>query len=314
MRIGWRQFIKSKFQSKSKYSAVGISLAVDTACFCALKPSEGGTAVELYHEAPIGSWPQALASWVSDNKIGNAYCGVAIASQLHSIFQIEKPSVKPAEIHKALTWPVKEMAGSDSPELVFDFFEPPVQSSGADNLNVVAFPKAELEKIINAVLNAGLSLKSVVPEELAICDLVDSDEAVMTMLQRAGDEIQLTIVQQGKLYFSRSLKGFENLGSFSIDELQMGVMDSLTVQIQRSMDYFESQLRQAPIRKIFMNIESANSQAIADQIKELMRVEVLPFNAKISSQDIGHDSVDFSCLGASYAALEGTETRSEHVA
>ena len=93
---------------------------------------------------------------------------------------------------------------------------------------------------------------------------------------------------------------------FSIEELQMGVMDSLTVQIQRSMDYFESQLRQAPIRTILMNIESVNSQAIADQIESLMRVDVRPFSCEISSTDINQESVDFSCLGAAYAAIEGT--------
>ena len=305
MRIGWRQFIKSKFQSRSTYSAVGISLAVDTVSFCALTSSSDNTALVLYHQAPIGRWPQALDSWVSDNNIGAADCGVSIATQLHRSYQVEKPSVQPAEIHKALTWSVQEMAGSDTPELVFDYYDPPVQTSGADNLNVVALPKTELEDIINAVINAGLKLKSVTVEDLAICDLIDTDDAVMTMLQRAGEEIQLTIVRQGKLYFSRSLKGFENLGSFSIEELQMGVMDSLTVQIQRSMDYFESQLRQAPIRTILMNIESVNSQAIADQIESLMRVDVRPFSCKISGTDINQESVDFSCLGAAYAAIEG---------
>lgn len=311
MRIGWRQFIKSKFQSKSAYSAVGISLAVDTACFCALKDSPDGITIAHYHEAPIGSWHNALATWVSDNRIGNAACGVSIATQLHSIFQIEKPAVEAEEIHKALTWPVKEMAGSDAPELVFDYFEAPVQSSGANNLNVIALPRTDLEKVIDAALNAGLSLNSVVVEDLAICDLIDTEEAVITILQRAGEEIQLAIVKQGQLYFSRSLKGFENLGSFSIDELQMGVLDSLTVQIQRSMDYFESQLRQAPIRKIFMNIESANSHAIAGQIKDLMQIDVQPFSPNIQSDSIGLDSVDFSCLGAAYSILNAPATITE---
>ena len=304
MRIGWQQYIKSKFQRKSAFSAVGISLAVDTACFCALKFSSTEDVVALYHEAPIGNWAEALASWTNQNKIGTANCGVSISTQLYSVFQIEKPSVKTEEVHKALTWAVKEMAGADAPELVFDYFEPPVQSSGANNLNVTAMPRQDLEKVINGVLGAGLSLKSVVVEELAICDLVNSDDAVMTMLQRAGEEIHLAIIKQGQLYFSRSLKGFENLGSFSLEELQMGLLDSLTVQIQRSMDYFESQLRQAPIRKILMNIHSANSQAIGQQISDLMQVDVLPFKPSVTSESVDLHQVDFSCLGAALSASD----------
>ena len=144
MRIGWHQFIKSKFQRKSEYYAVGISLAVDTASFCALRLVEGEPVVALYQETPIGNWQQALVSWTETNNIGLADCSVSIARQQHTDYQVEKPSVEAAEMHQALTWPVKEMAGSEAPELVFDYYEPPAQSAGSNKVTVVAIPKENL--------------------------------------------------------------------------------------------------------------------------------------------------------------------------
>lgn len=312
MRIGWRQFIKSKLQRKSGYAAVGISLSIDTASFCALKRSSAGLEIALYHETPMGDWPVALAKWVSQNKIGAAQCAISFGSMFYNIYQTEKPAVPAEEIHQALTWTVKELTGAN---MVFDYFEIPAQSSGNNNLNVAVVPASVLEGAIDAAMNAGLLLQAMTVEELAVCDVLPvTDEPVMTLLQKAGEEIHLAIVKQGQLYFSRSLKGFENLGSFTVEELQMGVMDSLSVQIQRSMDYFESQLRQAPVRKILMSIEAANSEPIAAQIKELMRVDVEAFEVLVPMTADSPYPLTYQCVGAALSLLSDEQKPAENAA
>ena len=89
-----------------------------------------------------------------------------------------------------------------------------------------------------------------------------TDEAVVTLTQEAGEEIILNIVKDGHLYISRRLKGFENLAAFSAEELRMGVLDGLCIQIQRSMDFFESQLRQPPVRKVVLHIKLQQPEII----------------------------------------------------
>ena len=78
------------------------------------------------------------------------------------------------------------------------------------------------------------------------------ESATVLLTQEAGEEVVLNVVKDGNLYSSRRLKGFENIGSFSQEELEMGLLDNLGVQIQRSMDHFESQLRQPPIRCLIL--------------------------------------------------------------
>ncbi|WP_100643529.1 biogenesis protein MshI [Alteromonas facilis] len=312
MRIGWRQYIRSKLQRKSQYDAVGISLSEDTASFCALKQTKDGIAVKLYHETPIGKWQQALSQWAADNGIGAARCSVSLSSHLYEILQVEKPTVPDAELRQALTWSVKELTKGNVENPVFDYFDPPTKSSGVDQVNVAVIEHQHLEAVIKATVNAGLTLERVSVEELSICDVLPfSDEPVLTLLQKAGEEIQLYIIKRGQLYFSRTLKGFENLGSFSVDELQMGVMDSLTVQIQRSMDYFESQLRQAPVRKVLFNIEAANSHAIGEQIADIMRVDAAPFELPVTIADSISTGVTYQCIGGALPLIRGEHSEGQ---
>ena len=39
----------------------------------------------------------------------------------------------------------------------------------------------------------------------------------------------------------------------------MGVSESMSVELQRSMDFFESQLRQAPVKKILLHLDTEAS-------------------------------------------------------
>jgi len=111
----------------------------------------------------------------------------------------------------------------------------------------------------------------------------------------------LNIVKNNQLYFTRRLKGFENLGSYSEKELSMGITESLCVQIQRSMDYFESQLRQSPVRKVLLKLDTALAEKLASQIQDNMGLPVCPFEPEIRcGSGFNFKMASFSCLGAAY--------------
>jgi MSHA biogenesis protein MshI len=120
-------------------------------------------------------------------------------------------------------------------------------------------------------------------------------------VQEHGEEIVLNIVKNDQLYFTRRLKGFENLGSYSEKELSMGITESLCVQIQRSMDYFESQLRQPPVRKVLLKLDTTLAEQLASQIQESMGLPVNAFEPEIMcGSSFNFKMASFSCLGAAY--------------
>jgi MSHA biogenesis protein MshI len=101
------------------------------------------------------------------------------------------------------------------------------------------------------------------------------------------------------LFFSRRLRGYENLANFSQEELELGVVDNLSLEIQRSMDYFESQLRQAPVKKVYISLNTIHEDALADMLKQVIFISVEKFTPNITkNNDISVTPTSFASLGA----------------
>ena len=190
-----------------------------------------------------------------------------------------------------------------------DYIDLPAQAAGTDKVNVVALPEPDVQKVCQGIRDANLILESIGAAELATCDLLsDNDEAVMTLVQQAGYDMCLNIVKRGKLYFSRRLRGYENLSTFNQQELQMGVGENLSVEIQRSMDYFESQLRQAPVKRILLGVETDLIEQFAELMKQLTFMPVEPFiPEQIKTIDDAYSGHFLPSLGAAMAQAKTAE-------
>lgn len=284
MRIGWRTFLKQKFQSKSPFHSIGIAIGQEAVTFCLLNKVDGALTLEREETVSLGQWREQLSQWVDKFKLGGTPCHVAFTMGYYQLLQVERPPVEDNELHAALAWPVKELVGSEE-ELVFDYLDLPVSLAGSKKVNLAALPRQQVEDASEAVFHAGLKLKGISVAEIALCELVGLEaEPVLTLIQEAGEEISLNIVKDGQLYVSRRLKGFENLGSFSEQELQMGIADSLSVQVQRSMDYFESQLRQPPVRQIRLKVDTQQPDVLANLITQVVNASVSVLQPNVQAQ------------------------------
>lgn len=276
MQIGWRDFIKSQFSKASKFHSVGIEIGVDEFHVSTLQKIKGKVSWVKQDSLPIENWQTALKTYVENNSLTNTQCNVAFSISKYQMLQLDRPAVEDAELNQALQWAVKEQLFSDD-ELAIDYFDTPA-TSNLKKLNVVAISKREVIDVRNGVLKAGLALNIISVEELATCNLVvPSDDAIIILKQEEGGQLSLNIVKRNELFFSRRLRGYENLANFSPEELKMGVVDNLSLEIQRSMDYFESQLRQAPVKKVYISLDTSHQEALAEFIKEVIFVSVEKF-------------------------------------
>ena len=308
MRISWREFVKQRFSRPSQFYAIGIEFGNTELHISTFQKISGKLLWVKQHSLPMVNWAAQLKNYVEQHHLKRTTCHVALATHHYQILQIDKPDVEDAELSQALLWRVKEqMPGND--DIVFDHFDYPGISNATERVNVVAVAKKSMQEICKGISRAELKLSSIGIEELATCELIPrSDEAVITLFRSHSDQVCLNIVKQGQLYFSRRLRGYENLSSFSVEELQMGVGDTLSVEIQRSMDYFESQLRQAPVKRILLAVNSTNQQALADLIKELTFMPVEIFSPSIDALDDSLEVTSFCSLGIALSnAIPGKE-------
>lgn len=304
MRIGWRSFLKQKFQKKSGYHAIGIAVSLDSVTFCALKQQGDELILMLDETVSFSHWGAHLTRWVDKHGLAGTPAYVAFSLHWYQILQVDRPSVEADEIIAALSWSVKELTGSDK-DMTIDYTDLPVPLAGHNKIHVFALPKDDVESVSNAVFGAALNLHSISVEEMTTCELVPvQPDPILTLVQEAGEEICLNIIKDGQLYFSRRLKGFENLGSFTEDELKMGIGESLSVQIQRSMDFYESQLRQAPVRQIRMRLDTPHRDALTDQIEQVVSASVSDLIPAVIAGEPGMsvERVNYISLGAAISA------------
>lgn len=302
MRLSWQQLIRKKLQGRSKFYSVGIAFSAEGISLCGLKKEPRGLRWELDAGLSHTNWQAQLATFVKNYELSGAPCHVALTSHHYQVLQIDRPDVPDAEVHDALAWQVQQLLPSNQ-EYAYDFAEQPVQVSGQNKVIVVAIPKKDIQAISEGIFEADLDLRSIIIEETAAVELTPySDEATLTLVQEHGEEIVLNIVKDGRLYFSRRLKGFENLGTYSMEELEMGIIDTLCVQLQRSMDFFESQLRQAPVQQILIKLDTSLPLTIINGIQDAMDINTAEFVPALScAQHLDFKMASFSCLGAAYS-------------
>ena len=102
----------------------------------------------------------------------------------------------------------------------------------------------------------------------------------MLVSHQSGQDLAVQILQQGNLCFSRRLRGFNRLDQYSLDEMQQGVFDNLLLELQRSIDYFEGQLKQAPVREIALLLSNSNQTGVVQLFVQNGFSQVFAISAK----------------------------------
>ena len=178
-------------------------------------------------------------------------CHLVLNSTQSQIVQVEKPNIPEGEILAALKWQVKDLVSIAPENMVLDYFDVPLLIGGVEKINVVCAPLNELKKMVAVLNSTSASIVNILTEEFAFAKLLPvQNDACLLVCQQPNEDVVLLIIKQGKLFFHRRLHGFNQIANKSEDELSMLFVDTLALEIQRSSDYFERQLKQAPIKDI----------------------------------------------------------------
>ncbi len=251
--------VNNIFSKKQSEQVVGVSLQQESIALCSFPSLAAITSSESdvikkasFQQLAVKelNYSAAIVELQADAKLAGK-CHIVLNSQQSQVVQVDKPNVPAAEINGALKWQIKDLVSISPENMVLDYFDGPVLAGGKEKINVVCSPINELKEIVTAANQGDMNVASITIAEFAFANLHPmQNDACLLVCQQPNEEILLLIVKQGKLYFHRQLRGFSQLANKTEDELTMTVIDSLALEIQRSSDYFERQLKQAPIKEI----------------------------------------------------------------
>lgn len=280
-------FISRLFHFGSPHSgaATGLFLAANQAWVFRPASDNQDTLCQSY---PIeqDDWNALFASIYAD--FGPSKLQLTLGFGRYQLLNADRPRVTEDEMAQALVWAIKDMASIPPADIHLDYFESPIKSS--DKLNVVVCSRSGLSALAQEIDQAGMELAGISIEELLPTNLFNQDPlARLVISQVPGQELLLTVVREGELYMQRHIRGFSELHQTDAESLGFGIADTLSLEIQRSMDFFESQLRQAPVASIDLMVQG-QTDALAQLISRNFNQQVRPVNG----MDVGMKMAELS--------------------
>ncbi|MGB2742182.1 MAG: hypothetical protein WBC60_16695 [Cognaticolwellia sp.] len=289
--------IKNIFSKAKSADAIGVALRQHSISYFIKKPNENQCEII---DNKAYSIVQSLKHLMHTQSL-SGICHLVLSNAHSQIVQVDKPNVPDSEINAALKWQIKDLVSIAPENMVLDYFDGPTLAGGHEKVNVVCVAKNDLIEFITSLNDDDLSIESITTEEFAFASLLPiQQDATLLVCQQPNEEINLLIVKNGQLFFSRRLRGFSQIANKSEDELAMSVIDALSLEIQRSTDYFERQLKQAPIKTIEILLPVKTEAFLARKLAENTNVEVTLFampptleNLRGSAAAIGATQLNF---------------------
>ena len=295
--------ITNIFSTKQSNQSIGIALQKGALTLCSIPASldKHDNEKAIFKSSPLvaESYEQSIAS-LQDELSLSGKVHLIINEQQSQVVQIDKPSVPEVELHGALKWQVKDLVTITPDNMVLDYYDAPIMA-GKEKLNVVCAPLKELKQLVHSISEAGLELESIITQEFAFKNLLPvQSDACLLVCQQPNEEIVLMIVKQGQIYFHRRLRGFAQIANKTEEELSFSVIDTLSLEIQRSTDYFERQLKQAPIKEIKVLLPIVLEGFVARKLSENTNVAV----TLLDLPQPYHEQREYGAvIGASMAAI-----------
>jgi MSHA biogenesis protein MshI len=230
---------------------------------------------------------------------------LVLSAERYQLLTIEKPAVPAAEIPQALPWLVKDLLPWPLEDVVLDYQDD--RASAQPKIQVVAAQQSYLQPLCKALHYRQKNLVSIVPDEwLALHLLPKNPQAVLLLAQPPGQDLMVQIVRDGQLLVSRKLRGFSRISDYSLPELTGGMLDSLLLEVQRSLDYFEAQLRQPPVREIQLLLSTEELPGIIQYFAQygFAKVCALPLQQWMPALDHYEQHEHWLLLAASLGLLQ----------
>ena len=239
----------------------GVALAV-------VEPGRAGRA-RLAHcefrECARDAVPECVTQMFADSGLGRTATSAVLPSGGYQLVLVEAPDVLPAELKAAIRWRVKDMIDFGIEDAVIDVFEPPAPSRRQQqrSMYAIAARRDAVQRTVDVLSPVAKGFDVIDIPELClrnIAALLPADEAGLALLHQHGTTAELILTRAGKLYLSRHIDLSRHMGL--TDD---GLPDSaaLSLELQRSLDYYESHFDQPPINSLFVVPCDPRSEALA---------------------------------------------------
>jgi len=275
-------------------------------------------ACEFVRVPGAGGWGDALAKLSRRHRLGRRDCSIVIEEGAYSLLLVEAPDVPPEELRAAVRWRVRDMIDFHIDDAVIDVFDLPGQKAGgrARMMYVVAARVPRVGEKAELARAAGLRLQVIDIPELAqrnVAACLPEDVAGVALLYLSARSGLITLTRQRTLYLARRIDvGLGEViteGASAADRKVREWLDTLVVEVQRSLDYYERSFAQPPVANLVIAPLAHMVDGIAGYLGEQLGIAVrlLDLNEIIDSKVPIEVELQAHCFPVIGAALRSEE-------
>ena len=233
----------------------------------------------------------------------------------YSLLLVEAPDVQPEELRAAIRWRVKDLIDFHIDDAVVDVFEAPSYKAAGNNkmMYAVVARSSRVKELIDRLNGAGLHLDIIDIPELAlrnIAAMLPEDVGGVALIYIGQHQGLITITKQSLLYLSRTI----NVGTSKLPESVLSVMDDedcqswldkIIIEVQRSMDYYESHFSQPQVSSLVMTPIGKEIPGVTEYLSEQLQLpaRILNVNELIDTAEPIPAPMQSRCLLAIGTAL-----------
>ena len=198
----------------------------------------------------------ALEQLAGDAGLAANGCATVMPLGSYHLLLIEAPEVPANELRAAVRWRIRELIDYHIDDAVLDVFDAPAGAArGAQtHLYVVVSRSNDVKHLADRLLDAGIELGIIDIPELALRNIaarLPENEQGVAMLYLGEERGLIALCRDQTLYLARTLDlGKQRVLEAIADGHTEAMLDSLALEVQRSLDYYDRHFQQAPISNL----------------------------------------------------------------
>ncbi len=307
---------------------VGVCLADDGVALAAVT-RDNDQEFHLTHYAyaqcgSIDAIQQVVTNWVKEFNLKGLHTNFVLGPHMFSFILTEAPEVKPEELAAAMRWKIKDVIQYDLTDAVVDSFVIPGQKERGRQPMAYAVCAATdvLRAYVTTIEQSQLHLNTIdIPPMVQrnVAQLLPEDKSGVALLALGKTQGLITVCRNGVLYLARDLDvGWGHFELQTKDQTQapglaldgdapanQRVFDTIILEVQRSLDYYESHFAQPPIQSLVIAPLPQTIPGMVGYIASNLGIQVreLDLNPLLEPQVMMERQLQALCLPAIGAAL-----------
>lgn len=252
MRWPWQK------QTIDRTRCLGIELH-NGQSYAVLRDSSG--VIDRYQPAEDEQGMDGLSSWIDGLQLQQVATTISLDHREYELHLVEAPNVPDEELNDALRFRLKDLVSQPIDSKTIQAFRlPPDAYRGRMDMAFAAvIDRQIIQRLVDWTRERHLLLADITIPELSVLHLVSEmePETSIGVLRIDKTEGVLYLFQNGGLYLTRALAvGTNDLGLDQSMEGELTLetdsrLEKLTLELQRSMDYYESQLGMGSVGQIW---------------------------------------------------------------